>query len=199
MLAIRSLCRTAIQLEAGRVVNSGEAGTVVADYLAQEAGAGASVTWGPGQGPGDEDVRLLSIQVLDSSGEVGNLVSSAEPFGIRMEFDVARPDRALCVGFDLAGSDGTIVLRSYQTDLQPERWPELDAGRHALECTIPPRLLNGGRYSVLPRVSLHYVRWIVHGDAAVSFEVHLDHAVSPFVQSVPPGIVAPPLEWRVVA
>jgi lipopolysaccharide transport system ATP-binding protein len=199
MLAIRSLCRTAIQLEAGRVINSGEAGTVVADYLAQEAGTDASVKWGPGEGPGDEDVRLLSLQVLDSSGEVGNLVSSAEPFSVRMEFELVRTDDALCVGFDLASSDGVIVLRSYQTDLEPERWPRLDVGHCAIECTIPPGLLNAGSYSILPRVSLHCVRWIVHTEAAVSFEVHLDHAVSPYGQFVRPGIIAPLLEWRVVA
>lgn len=198
MQAVRSLCSRAIQIEAGRVVNSGDAGRVVVEYLAQEASTGASVTWEPGLGPGDEDARLLSIGVLDASGEVANLVSSAKPLRVRMEIDVSRPNEALCVGFDLATSDGTIVMRSYQTDIEPTQWPKLQRGRNALECTIPRGLLNDGRYMILPRVSLHCLRWIVHSGAAVSFEVHLDHAVSPYGQFVRPGIVAPVLEWRVV-
>ena len=130
--------------------------------------------------------------------EVSNLVSTAEPFSVRMEFDLFRADDALCVGFDLATSDGTIILRSYQTDLEPERWPKLAKGHHILECTIPQGLLNDGRFSISPRVSLHCVRWIVHTEAAVSFEAHLDHAVSPYAQFVRPGIVAPILEWSLV-
>jgi len=198
MQAIRSLCHTAIRLEAGRMVDSGEAGKIVVDYLAQVADAGASATWEPGQGPGDEDFRLSSVRVFDSSGEVANLVSTAEPFSVRMEFDLFRSDEALCVGFDLATSDGTVVLRSYQTDIEPERWPELPSGRHTLECTIPPGFLNDGQYSILPRVSLHCLRWIVHTEAAVSFEAHLGHVVSPYAQFVRPGVVAPVLEWRLV-
>ena len=196
MQAIRSLCRRAIQIEAGRIVNSGEAKTVVMDYLAQQADAVASVTWEPGQGPGDETARLRSVKVLDSSGEVANLASTGEPFMVRMEFDLTRVVEGLCIGFDLATSDGTVVLRSYQTDLEPVRWPRLTEGRNALECTIPPGLLNDGQYFVLPRVSIHCVRWIVRGDAAVSFEAHRGHTVSPYTQTVRPGTIAPLLEWR---
>ena len=198
MQAIRQSLQHCDPARAGKIVRSGEAGEVVVDYLAQEANASASATWEPGQGPGDEDFRLLSVQVLNSSGEVSNLVNTAEPFRVRMEFDLFRADEALCVGFDLATSDGAVLLRSYQTDLEPERWPKLANGRHTLECTIPAGLLNDGRYLISPRVSLHCVRWIVHTDAAVSFDAHLDHAVSPYAQFVRPGTIAPVLEWSLL-
>jgi lipopolysaccharide transport system ATP-binding protein len=198
MQAIRSLCTNAIQIEAGRIVNSGRAGEVVTDYLTQQADTAASITWEPGQGPGDDTARLLSVKVVNAAGEVINLASTGEPITVRMEFDLATLDEAFCIGFDLANSDGTAILRSYQTDLEPFRWPRLTQGRNVLECTIPPGLLNDGRYFVLPRASLHCVRWIVHADTVVSFEAHLDHAVSPYAQFVRPGVIAPVLEWRLV-
>ena len=67
---------------------------------------------------------------------------------------------ALCIGFDLATADGAVVLRSYQTDGPTEEWPQLVVGRNVLECEIPAGLLNDGRYLVLPRLSIHRVRWI---------------------------------------
>ena len=198
MQAIGSLCDSAIRLDGGRIVDSGDAKSVVAGYLAQQADTTASISWKRGEGPGDEAARLVSVQVLDSFGEVANVVSTAEPCFIRMEFDLSNVDDAFCIGFDLASSNGSVVFRSLQTDLEPERWPKLVRGRNALECTIPPGLLNDGRYFVLPRVTLHYVRWIVFSDAVVSFEAHLGHAVSPYAQFVRVGVVAPTLEWRVV-
>ena len=172
LAAVTKMCTSAVQLEAGRVVNRGETSKVVVEYLARQAGGHEANVWGSGEGPGDDDLRLVSVQVLDSRGAVARSISTAEPFKIRLEFDVFRTDDALCVGFDLAAGDGTIVLRSYQTDLEPSRWPRLAKGRRVLECTVPPRLLNGGRHTVLPRVSLHCVRWIIDSGPAVSFEAH---------------------------
>ena len=198
MMAIRGLCTSAIELDGGRVVNSGESGKVVVDYLTRQAETGAEVEWAVGERPGDEGVQLVSVQVVDSAGEVANLVSTSKPFGVRMEVDLATVNEALCIGFDLTTGDGSLVLRSYQTDVDPTRWPKLSPGRNQLECTIPAGLLNDGRYLVLPRVTIHCVRWIVQSDAAVSFEAHLDHAVSPYGQFVRPGVVAPVLDWHLV-
>jgi lipopolysaccharide transport system ATP-binding protein len=196
MQAIRSLCQKAIQIEAGRVVNSGDAGPVVVSYLAQQADTGASVTWDPGQGPGNKEVRLVCVQVLDSFGEVANLIGTDKPFSVRIEFDLTRVDRALCVGFDLAASDGTVVMRSYQTDTAQEQWPDLHIGRNSIGCTIPAGLLNDGRYFVMPKVGLHCVRWIVNGDSVISFEVHRDVGLSPYTLTDRPGTIAPVLPWH---
>jgi lipopolysaccharide transport system ATP-binding protein len=195
MQAVRSLCTRAIQMEAGRLVNSGNSIEVVTEYLSQQADTAASVSWEPGEGPGDDFARLLSVKVVDAAGEVTNSVSTSEPIFVRMEFDLAKTDEAFCIGFDLAASDGTVVLRTYQTDLEPLRWPRLAEGRNVLRCTIPPGILNDGRYFIHPRLSLHCIRWIVQTDAVVSFEAHLGHAVSPYARFVRPGIVAPVLQW----
>jgi len=195
MQAIRRLCETAVQIEGGRVVNSGEAGSVVAKYLSQQAEMGASVTWGPGEGPGDDEARLVCVEVLDVDGDVTNLISTDKPFTVRFEFDLSRVDRALCVGFDLASSDGTVVMRSYQTDGAEAQWPALGIGRNSIGCTVPAGLLNDGRYFVMPRISLHWVRWIVNGDSVVAFEVHRDSGQSPLL-GPRPGMIAPVLTWQ---
>ena len=175
MQAIRNLCDHAIQIDSGRVVNAGEAAQVVTDYLAQQSDASGFVGWAPGQGPGDEEARLSCVEVLTSSSTPTNAVTTDQPFTIRMDVDLARVDEALCIGFDLATSDGTVVLRTYQTDTAQEEWPRLAIGRNSIGCSIPAGLLNSGRYFVMPRIGLHYVRWIVHMESVISFEVHRGH------------------------
>ncbi len=124
------------------------------------------------------------------------MVTTDLPFDVRMEFDLSELDDAFCVGFDLTTGDGTVVMRSLQTDTAREQWPELHVGRNSLACTVPAGLLNEGRYYVMPRLSLHARRWIVHGDGVVSFQVHRD-TESPYTLDRP-GTIAPTLSWRTV-
>ncbi|MBI2775685.1 MAG: ABC transporter ATP-binding protein [Chloroflexi bacterium] len=194
MQAIRSLCRTAVEIDAGRVVNAGDAAAVVADYVSQQADTVAIATWEPGEGPGDAGVRLVRVAVLGEDGEPAIHVTTKAPLRLRFEFDLAEVDPALCIGFDLVSSDGGVVLRSYQTDASREAWPDLKRGRNSIDCTLPPWLLNDGRYLVMPRISIHNVRWIVNGDSVVSFEVDRDPGGSPLLGGRP-GAVAPILRW----
>jgi lipopolysaccharide transport system ATP-binding protein len=197
MQAVRSLCTTAIQIEAGRIVNTGQAGEVVTQYLSQQAGTDSSVTWASDEGPGDADVRLRSLDVVDLAGEPTSFVNSSEAFSIRMGFELPRVPDALTVGFDLATGDGAIVMRSCHTDAAPDLWPDLHAGYNSLVCEVPPGLLNDGRYFVNPRISIFCRRWIVHLDGVVSFEVHRDPGLSPYAITPRPGTIAPTLEWRI--
>ena len=196
MTAVRGLCRTAIQIAAGKVVDSGEARTVVARYLAQQAGGTSSVRWDGERAPGDRIARLRCVEVLDQTGKAASMVTTDLPFQVRMEFDLSELDDAFCVGFDLTTGDGMVVMRSLQTDTAREQWPELRVGRNSLACTVPSGLLNEGRYYVMPRLSLHARRWIVHSDGVVTFQVHRD-TESPYTLDRP-GAIAPTLSWRTV-
>ena len=151
---------------------------------------------GSGRGPGDDEFRLVGIQVLDSSGVVSGLVDSREPFSVRMEFDLSRVDAALVIGFELARSDGTVVMRTYQTDAAPDQWPTLGLGRNSIGCTIPAGLLNDGVYLVSPVVKIPGLRSISRNDGAVAFEVSRDTGDSPYAIRARPGAIAPLLPWR---
>jgi lipopolysaccharide transport system ATP-binding protein len=195
MQAVRSLCSSAVELEDGQIVNTGDAGEVVDKYLRVQDSTEASIVWPAGEGPGDDDARLMAIRVLHEDGEPAQLVNSGEAFRVQMELDVGTESPALCIGFDLLAADGATVFRSYQTDLAERDWPRLHLGHNVLDCLMPPGLLNEGVYRILPRISLHCIRWIVQGDVAVSFEVHRDPGESPYTLTARPGTVAPMLTW----
>ncbi|MBN1319904.1 MAG: ABC transporter ATP-binding protein [Thermoleophilia bacterium] len=194
--AVRSLCTNAIELQAGRVANTGDAAQVVADYLTRQAERGAHIEWEPGEGPGDREARILAVQVLDESGGIANVAFGDQSIRIRISFELSRVDPRLLVGFELTTGDGTIVLQCYHTDADEQEWPELEVGKNVLECALPGGLLNDGRYLVTPKVLVHGVRWIVRAAEAVSLEVHRVPGSSLYGGLKRSGTIAPLLHWR---
>jgi lipopolysaccharide transport system ATP-binding protein len=200
MQAIQSLCGSAIRLNAGGIAECGKPATVVSAYLGGIDGAASEKIWPTASMPGNDDLRLLSIRVTDGEGYSQPVFRSSNDILVEMRFTAATTHSALCVGFDMQTSQGNIVARTYQTDLPPDRWPRLIKGENRWRCRIPSGLLNGGLYSIAPKIGLHNMYWIVDLDPVVQFEVILDHGVSPFWnalnKSSRPGVMAPILSWE---
>ena len=203
MAAVQSLCRTAFQLESGRIVRTGDSKKVVSEYLSGSGGNTSVMVWPDESAPGNEGIRLKSIGVYADDRHDRSIYQSRNDLQIEMKFTVHKSHSALCVGFDLLNFQGETILRSYQTDMPPEKWPKVKEGENLWRCTIPGGLLNGGVYHLSPRIGLHNINWIVHLDSVVQFEVVLDHGVSPFWSILDsrnrPGVIAPILAWESAA
>jgi homopolymeric O-antigen transport system ATP-binding protein len=202
MQAVRRLCERGVLLEHGRLVAEGSAESIVRRYLASiEALDSGRRRWeDPADRPGDELCRVVEVSVTEPDGEPASSFFSSRPITVTIEFELAAVDPSFTLGFDLAAADGVVVFRSYITDTADEAAPRLSPGRNAVSCTIPPGLLNSGRYAVHLRVGLHWVKWIVHLDDALQFDVVADHGESLFLNDTArPGVVAPILAWETVA
>lgn len=197
--AVQSLCDRAILLNSGTVEAYGASRAVVGQYLRHAQSPGGEKVWPEQAAPGNDAVSLLAVRIINDGGEIGRSVDTDKDFFVELEFIARRLDKSLCVGFDLANSDGVTVLRSYQTDAREANWPPIRIGRNRLRCKIPSGLLNGGNYLVNPRISIHNVAWIVHEDAVLEFRINLRHGVSPLWSSISeenrPGLMAPVFDW----
>jgi lipopolysaccharide transport system ATP-binding protein len=198
MQAVQSLCHRAILIESGKVVATGGAKEVVARYLASISEMGSEIYWPAQSAPGNDEIKLTSLRVFTENSS-GGVYSSSEDLSVEMEFDARMRHSALCIGFDVVNSEGVVIARSYQTDLPPESWPEIQLGLNKWCCTIPRGLLNAGLYYVCPKIGVHNMYWIVNLDTTVRFEVILDHGVSPFWNTLNgsnrPGVIAPIFNW----
>jgi lipopolysaccharide transport system ATP-binding protein len=199
--AIQSLCNRAILLNSGRVDAQGEARSIVARYLVQQSGPSyGERVWSEHCAPGDADFKLTALRVLKQESEPSGTLSSKHDLRIEIEFISNQENPRLCIGFDLAGADGTILFRTYQTDLPEQSWPRIRRGQNRWRCLIPKGLLNGGEYLISPRISIHNVSWTVNEDAALQFRIALDHGSSPLwaalTEASRPGMIAPILQWQ---
>lgn len=198
MQAIQALCHHALLIDAGRIIATGDAKSVVARYLESIAEMGSEIVWPEQSAPGNDEIRLKALRVYTENSTSG-VYSSSEELTVEMEFTARSRHSGLCIGFDLVNSEGVVIARSYQTDLPPEQWPVIALGDNKWCCTIPRGLLNAGLYYVSPKIGIHNISWIVHLDPAICFEVILDHGVSPFWNSLSansrPGVIAPIFRW----
>jgi len=200
MQAIRSMCRRAIQLQSGEIVADDQAQKVVESYNSSLDKITGEAVWGGLNAPGNEEVKLVSIRVIDGDGASRETYPSSKDLLVVVEFEVFNNNPSLCVGFDLTNLEIGVVCRSYHTDTPTGSQPKLKIGRNKLVCKIPPGLLNGGSYYICPRIGVHNLYWIVHLEGVVKFNVYLDHSSSPFWNTVTaegrPGAVAPILAWE---
>lgn len=196
MQAVRTLCRRAVELSAGQVINSGEAGAVVSTYLDRLAQSGASITWLPDKGPGSATLRLRGMHILDHSGQPTNIVDTSEPVTVRIEFDLGDTPADPVVGFELVNGDGVTVLVSLSTDTEHGAWPKVVRGHNAVECQIPAGLLNAGRYLARPRYELYGLTYLARPDESVSFDAHVSHVHSPYAHLPRAGVAVPVLQWK---
>jgi lipopolysaccharide transport system ATP-binding protein len=199
--AVRRLCKSGILLEKGKLVVEGDVETVARQYLASvdSPSLGQRIWSDIEERPGDELCRVTSVVVAGPEGTPSTTFFSSRPMTVTLEFDLAALDSGFTAGFDLTTIDGGIVFRSYLTDFSDDATARLRTGRNAIRCTIPPGLLNSGRYVINLRIGLHWVKWIVYRDDVLHFDVIADHGESLFLNDqARPGVIAPILEWESV-
>jgi lipopolysaccharide transport system ATP-binding protein len=199
--AVQALCSRVMYLDRGRLVAFGDTRSIVGQYLTRGASDQSVRQWDDDTS-GAEQVRLKRIAV-SADGNQGGVYSSSQPISIEMQIASNSDLRAVDVGFELASAEGVRILRTYQTDSGHDRLGALQIGMNRWRCTVPAGLLNAGVYQVSPKIKDERDRWILDGDAAVSFEVVLDHGVSPYWNSLDansrPGVIAPILVWKAVS
>ncbi|MCX7396110.1 MAG: ABC transporter ATP-binding protein [Planctomycetales bacterium] len=199
MQSIRGLCPKALLMRNGSVEFCAETDLAIASYLKKSSDAGTHATWEIDAAPGNATVKLTGVRLIEQPKMPLNEFMTESPIQIELTLHTTRVDSSLCVGFDLVDRFGNTVLRSYQTDPSQELWPHLTVGLNKLVCEIPSGLLNGGEYSVLPKIGLHNSEWIVNLDEGPKFSTTLSHSRSPFWAVLNkqnrPGCIAPILTW----
>jgi lipopolysaccharide transport system ATP-binding protein len=201
LIAIQSLCTRAILLFNGGIDSIGNVQQIVYSYMIPSDFEGAERVWLIDEdAPGDELVRLKAVRVMDHSDNLKVEFRTSEKIIVEIVIDILQLHPEFTIGFDLLSPDGVVVSRAYHNDPPQDNWPVLQLGRNCLRCVIPPDFLNAGRYSIVPRISIHCQRWIVHLESCISIIMRLDHGISPFwtilgENTVRPGVIAPIWNW----
>ena len=199
MQAITNLCSKTILLNKGTIIQSGDTKDVIRDYLLNETSKNGAFYWDEKSAIGNADFKLRAIKILDQDNNVQNHFFSISKIKIQFDFFLNNIDSDLVIGFDLTDNDGNTIMRSYHNDSSSDAWPSLKLGFNSIFCEIPGELLNAGTFYLSPKISLHFKKWIVNSDPLLSFEVEVNHGLSPFWSRISkanrPGSLALILKW----
>ncbi|MEO9022642.1 MAG: ABC transporter ATP-binding protein [Ginsengibacter sp.] len=200
MQAISSLCSRIILLDKGSMIKDGETAKVIQDYLVYETSKNGVIEWNKNDAPGDSLIKLRAIKILDQDNRIRNHFFTKSKIRIQFDFEILKMDNLLVVGFDLTNEDGIIILRSYHHDYYQQEWPVLKEGLNSIYCDIPDSILREGTYFISPKISIHDKKWIINGDPLLSFDVEMNHGVSPYWtfynKSNRPGVLSIIIPWK---
>jgi len=180
MQAITNLCNRVVLLSQGTVAQDGNALDVVRNYLLYDSLKEGAIYWDEQTAIGDSTIKLKSIKIMDQDDNIRSHFFSKYKIKVQMDFIINTVENDLVIGFDVTNENGVTILRTYHNDGQPDNWPKLKLGLNSIVCELPEDFFNAGTFYISPKISLHFKKWIINSDPLLSFEVELNHGVSPF-------------------
>ncbi len=191
MTAVLSLCTRVIWIDGGRVAADGDPQEVVSAYLASYAEGGEEVSWPPGEGPGNELVRITHAAMVPPGA--GAPITMRTSFGIRIGLDNAGiTDDDLNIGLRVLSDHDQVLFASTQADAGPR--PSVPPGRFEVECRIPGDLMNEGTYHVAI-TAFRGARLLFMTERVLTFTVHAGERRGAWFGRQA-GLVRPRLDWH---
>lgn len=143
MPAILRLCSSAILLDKGRVIKQGEPLDVTNYYLNVGQYAEGVVNWTAEDAPGDDEVRLIEVKVVDADGKTKPVLDVTEAHHLRVKYMVNRENLSFRCSVKFNTQGVTAFVTMHPADQLHER-----AGIYESFVEIPPNLLTEGEYSL---------------------------------------------------
>jgi lipopolysaccharide transport system ATP-binding protein len=198
MIAIQSLCRHAIWLDKGHVVEEGEVVQVVSDYLRLNASTTTEQIWDDiATAPGNDIVRLHRICVRPEDASSSGRITMDTPLVLELELWNLLPGIHLNTNFHLITENQVVAFSVGSNSNQEWRGRPWPVGLIKHVCHIPGNLLNSGYHG--------FSLLVVKDRSEIIFQ--LKEAVSFLVQDVTKqdegwfgkssGVVRPRLKWDI--
>jgi lipopolysaccharide transport system ATP-binding protein len=198
MAAINRLCNQTLWIDAGCLHLQGETEKVIAAYLSEGSSEGGEVFWkDTALAPGDEDIRLRAVRILNHKNEISDTLDILQPLSVEVEYEVKKTLPPIRIVVRVTTIDGVILFLS--RDNYNTVWQERSRspGIYVSRCEIPPELLNAGCYTVTVSAELPFVKIFFLEEHVLRFSVQRTGGTGAEYSEPWPGIICPSLKWEV--
>lgn len=197
MAAINRLCSRAILLDKGKLLADGPSTEITAKYLAVSSGGESSNrVWNLKDAPGTDELRLLSVKLLNEEGKPVSVVDVRENLTLRAEYLVNKPGLKFRCTFGFS-TQGIYAFAA----MEPTEEARQTKGVYFSSIKIPAHLLAEGEYIINMSIfassgaKVHYVSL----RDAIVFQVY-DSMIGPsargdYAQNFA-GVVRPLFQWN---
>ena len=171
MQAVNALCKEAILLKDGKVLDRGPSWQVIEKHLSVGSHKSAERVWPFETAPSGNEVKLHSVRIHGDDGAVSYDQRCGAAISVSMEFWCLR-DTKVTPSFHFYNQADILVFPTATLHVPELAQKIYTTGLHRCCCVIPAALLNSGSYSVhvfLSRDTDGHP--YVHVPDAVSFQV----------------------------
>ena len=192
MGSVGRLCQTALLLEQGRVVCSGDVSRVIARYLQGITSHEAEVFFPP-----DETktvMQIRAIRILDHTGRPGSTLDRSFPFRVEIKYDVRQRVTGAYVAFNLNAADGARICHSRSNDGVSGESSTQEPGFYIATVEFPGGILNVGSCLVGIGLARQPGATIYDVYYPLSFNLE-DYGTFAATRRKHVGVLAMPLKW----
>jgi lipopolysaccharide transport system ATP-binding protein len=197
MAAVQNLCSRVLWMAAGRVVQDGEPGRVVGDYLKTTLTTMSQQNWpDPASAPGNDRVRLRRAAIVPAAAELQDLITVRTPLRVEFEYWNLIGDTALDLSVVIRTEEGYPIFSTASGRDPRSTGQSFPAGLYRSSFEIPGDLLNDGVHRVELNIRRNERQIVYRLDDILVFDV-LDAAedrMGSFGKCV--GAVRPSLAWK---
>jgi len=200
--SLTNLCGRGALFDQGTLVLSGNATTIVQRYLSSLTLTGGKVTWLSAMAPGNDCIRLLSVQVSQRTDGIATAeVDISKDIFIALTFRTFKTDARLLPAIWLRDHLGAVVLASnnlpsISAASDPWHGKSYPIGTFRSVCRIPANLLNEGMYSVTVLVNVDITKPAIRKEDVLSFQVRDTGTMCKEYFGAWPGTVKVRLDWN---
>jgi lipopolysaccharide transport system ATP-binding protein len=198
MSALQNLCRRAVWLSSGRIIEDGESSLVVSRYLKSGQDGMSEQIWpDPDTAPGCESVRLRAARVraLNDDNDSG-LITVDTPFALEFEYWNLEPENYLNLSVIVYDEQGVVVFNAVPSQEPIWHGRPFPPGLFRSVCEVPGGLMNDGSHTVELLVVKNQA-FVTHRHADVLvFDIHdvPDKRLAWYGKRI--GATRPRLNWR---
>lgn len=200
--AIEALCTSAIVIDGGRVVTSGnDVSGIVKWYLSRMPASQTTASWiNCGNEYVNDWFRVNRLAVVDADGaELTQPVSNTLGVTIVIEGELLKLQDDLQLGYGIYSSDNQLLFWSTNLDSLSTTEKRACCGNVRLSTVIPPHFLNEGQYRVELFLGIYHRLWISEPGVnapAVQFEIQGGLSRSSYWVERRPGYLGPIMRWN---
>lgn len=197
--AVSSLCNRGIYLSKGELVFDGTITETIKQYSESDSSVQSLMIYDLNKRPGNEIVKLNSVQVVNQYLENKTDFNINEKIGLCMDYEVFLLNKVLWFGFNIYNSEGVNIFDTHSVDL--ELYNKVHPlGRHKAVVWIPENLLSNGFHSVSCAIFNHNDNVVyLHEKSIISFNVidmYGNNTSRGDSRGDFPGIIRPYLKWE---
>jgi lipopolysaccharide transport system ATP-binding protein len=195
MAAVQRLCNRGLLFHHGRMIMDEKIDSIVSQYLDNFCNTPSKRKWNNADAPGDDQVKLLSISILDAKENYVQTINIQEPVKIEIKYHMKNLDQQPVVILHFVNEQWLHLFSTH------DFYHQKDSKSHDIckICWIPGKLFNQGRiYVHLEMINHVSKKKHVNLKEAVSFEAidqrMLEEMKGPFGDQWP-GVMRPALKW----
>ena len=199
MAAVRALCQSAMFIDRGGIVYSGDVNGAIQQYLSQDT-RDQSQPLEFERSP-SRRVQILSVSLEDESGAVSTSLPHDRPFSARIKFAVREPVYRGHLEFNILDDDLNAVATVRDVTENSESLISRSAGTHTYRLRFPTPSLIPGRYRLRVRaLTRHksYTHLLDEVNAVWPFEIYDSGSLLSRMNIPWSGKVILPVEWDTV-